>query len=94
MKNEPAFPAWHKQIEKCHLTGMDMPTERPIGGLTIRQYYAGLAMQGMELIDAGKFSAEDIKNKHHKKKAEWAAAMAVEYADALIKALEESDEQP
>lgn len=58
-----------------------MPSmETPITGLTKREHYAGLAMQGgwYDMTDAG-------KAKHY----EYAARACVAMADALLAALEE-----
>jgi hypothetical protein len=54
---------------------------QPAFGLTIRQYYAGLAMQGyLAARWSGRYKHEDL------------ATEAVKQADALIAELEKSDE--
>ena len=75
MKNDPAYPLVYQPIT---------PDGTPIGptyltyGLTKREYFAGLAMQGL-----------CAKQEHFYFKE--AAREAVAYADALLKELEESD---
>lgn len=67
----PAFP----EIRYDH---QNMARET-VGGMTLRQYYAGLAMQGFIAAYAGD---NRTPNPIH------AASEAVEYADSLIAALE------
>jgi len=56
-------------------------------GLTKREHFAGLAMQGVladsKIMDAARID-DDIVTEH------FVAGLAVEYADALLAALEES----
>jgi hypothetical protein len=68
---ETVFPQ-SKQVGVCAITE---------GGLTLRQYYAGLALQGV-MVNAGRngFSFNDTPKE------------AVRQADALIKELEKDDE--
>ena len=56
-------------------------TKEPVGGLTKREYFAGLAMQGL-LVNMGR---NRIRDAHH------AAQEAVECADALIEQLNQSE---
>lgn len=64
MKNEPAFPMY-SEIGNLHATG-----------LTKREYFAGLAMQGL-LCNASNYSQTDVL-----------AVDALKFADALIAELE------
>lgn len=45
--DEPAFPKFEPNYE----FGADFPKLEPTGGLTKREYFAGLAMQGMLASD-------------------------------------------
>lgn len=82
MKNEPAFPTVNYEgpgdgYGTCIMT--------VTGGLTKRQYFAGLAMQGIVMSGLNcemetRFSEESV------------AQAAVEYADALIIELEKPNE--
>ena len=60
-------------------------------GLTKREYFAAMAMQGMNLRDAGNFSKHDREMGIDQDNANWAAEMAVKYADALLAALDDSE---
>lgn len=55
-------------------------------GMTLLQYYAGLAMQGF-------CSYDDESESHWNDKAERYAARAIKMADALIKELEKPTDQ-
>jgi hypothetical protein len=73
--NEPAMPLIEEDENKV---------QRSISpGLTIRQHYAGLAMQGL--------CANSIPGEHHR--PDFLANEAVQYADALIKALNSNQQQ-
>lgn len=70
--NEPVTPV----VLPGHVYG-DGSSELPYAkhdGLTIRQYFAGLAMQGL--------CANSVPGPHHK--SDFLAMEAVQYADALI----------
>ncbi len=60
-------------------------------GLTIREHFAGLAMQGMGNLIRwdGAYSDSDRKDNLSQKHAKWIADAAVRQADALIAALNE-----
>lgn len=45
--SESAMPAYAKGFELCEYTGMEMPGDVVKGGLTKREYFAALAMQGI-----------------------------------------------
>jgi hypothetical protein len=69
-KDTPAYPNTRKKVENgCLITANDL-------GLTKREYFAGLAMQG--LLASGDVASYNI--------TQW----AVEYADTLLEELEES----
>jgi hypothetical protein len=90
MKNEPAFPTqmWDSKLKEA--TWLD-------GGLTKREYFAGLAMQG--LLAAVYSDKEMLKEFTHYKTQHGAVKYvtgreaisinALSYADALLKALED-----
>lgn len=70
-------------INPCHIKGRqgfaDMPTipNREVYGLTKREYFAGLAMQGLLSRDPGKDGVDSIK----------LINISISYADALLEAL-------
>jgi len=74
--NEPAFPTQMWDIENKEATWLD-------GGLTKREWLAGLAMQG--LLSA--LNAHNILELHEKKNRFVLSTTAVDAADALIEAL-------
>lgn len=57
-------------------------------GMSIRTYIATAALSNMDLKDDGKFSNGDWERKEPEQCAQWAAAAAVRYADALIAELQ------
>lgn len=63
----------------------------PSLGLTKREHFAAMAMQTMATKDRGKYSQSDIEGKYHLDHPKWVAQAAVDYADALIKALNEKE---
>lgn len=71
MKDEPAFPG---------IYGVDKKTGKVRFGLTKREYFAGLVMQGM-MAHPRRPMAIDIE-------VDYFATHAVRMADALIKELE------
>ncbi len=73
MKNELVFPQSRTQLNALHES---VGTET-YGGLTKREYYAGLAMQGIISKRDGELNGSD-----------WVAMKALDYADALISELE------
>ncbi len=75
MKNMPAFPI-SKILDYDYNTGK--PIYEHYSGLTIREYFAIMTMQG--------FLAQGIPGRHNTIKE--LIPNAVEYADALIKELE------
>lgn len=78
MKDEPAFPHpehWHVDDQAIH---------KLKGGLTKREYFAAMAMQG---FCANSFYVDNVQG-HHKKMAVHIAEDAIMCADALIKELE------
>jgi len=76
MKNKPAFPDYQILYDR---DGENYSPEilRTLGGMTLREYYAGLAMQG--LISDIKFDEEYSERE--------LAVDAVSLADALIEEL-------
>lgn len=64
--NEPAFPATCTQYDSDH-----EPYVTSVSGMTLRQYYAGLAMQG-------------LLSGPHSYDFEGCAIDSVRYADALL----------
>ena len=55
------------------------------GGLTKREWFAGLAMQMMDLPHDGKYAElNHVANGRAQKDVEWRASVAVRMADALI----------
>ena len=88
--DESAFPQ-----ENGNPVGMNGTIRGPgkiTGGLTKREYFAGLAMQGLKLPHWGDYSTGDHErgtpSTHAKKTAEFAVLLA----DALIKELEKPRE--
>lgn len=77
LPNEPAFG--HAGSEDR--TGGDMPDgnyyHSPVDGLTKREWFAGMALQGILANDCGAYHFD------------LAAEHAIKYADALISALNE-----
>lgn len=68
MKNEPAFPA----EEDTEYPSAVVTTKHQ--GMTLRDYFAAKAMQGLLLDDNGDFSDPN-----------WMAETAYAYADAMLK---------
>lgn len=59
-------------------------------GLTKREHFAGLAMQGLLSCDAFAESTKKLSQERRKNPSEIISGIAVEFADALLAALEES----
>lgn len=57
-------------------------------GLTKREYFAGLAMQAMNLANGDNYSVDDVRMRLPEKHAARHAKAAVRYADALLAELE------
>ncbi len=72
MKNEPAFP--FEQVEAITTNGQEIVKNHL--GLTKREYFAGLAMQGLAARGNSSMSMEGRIER------------AVDYADALLAELE------
>ena len=89
MKNDggPAFPAGHvrKGRARPHDHGSDWVTtditEPRHPGLTVRDWFAGMAMQGLLAQSIGTAMGSDVKH---------CAKYAYEMADAMLAAKEES----
>ena len=85
MKNadKPINPSTSIKISDTEFFEYDLPTkERQYSGLTKREYFAGLAMQGLlALPDKGTFSSFD-------EAIEWMCEVSVKFADELLKQLE------
>lgn len=79
MKNEPAFPVG----EDVLLHRVAVKDLHKYTGLTKREYFAGLAMQGMLSADSDLFGKDSSE----------LAFYAVGQADALLLELEKSDER-
>lgn len=73
MKDEPAFP-------RVVINTLDKEYHEPYQGLTKREYFAAMAMQGLLAHSAYSNGIED------------AADLAVQGADALIESLTEGQE--
>ncbi len=80
MKDEPAFPKTKSQTGKAFWSD-DQYVKRvySVGGLTKREYFAGLAMQGM--VARGKGYDKNVF-----------VESAIEIADALIAELSKDEE--
>lgn len=93
MRDEPVFPA-KGQIRKCDKDGI--PTGEIWGlGLTKREYFAALAMQGIiSNQEELKHSIEVADNSGKLGEMWWdvVADYAIKYADALIAELEKQHE--
>jgi hypothetical protein len=72
--NRPAFPhaAMTEQVT--------VPTQHP--GLTVRELFAGLALQGM--VQRDNYSAQDAAAGYPNQDAKLQARAAVRFADALV----------
>ena len=83
--DQSVYPA-HTVYQDCGLDGNSGPhlTETIQHGMTLRQHYAGLALQGLSHA-----TAPDGTWFHDPKTV---AAAAVEYADALLAELEKQNE--
>lgn len=77
MKNEPAFPSY--QIEDIKCAGWVAPAKMINGGLTKREYFAAMAMQGL---------ANHVYSNGNFRPATEMAKRAIETVDALLKELE------
>jgi hypothetical protein len=81
-RDEPAFPVMEPFEKFNDETGTYVEYHAPVDGLSKREYFAGLAMQGMQqdtMYDAGRATPEQR------------ARLAVIEADALLAALEKSE---
>jgi len=74
-KSKPAFP--RSETGSAEIGQIDPGAP----GMTLREYYAGLAMQGM-IVEGGRFTEPDI-----------VAQFAIAQADALIAALQEDSDE-
>ena len=86
MKNadKPINPSTSIKISNTEFFEYNLPNqERQYSGLTKREHYAGLAMQGLlTLPDKGTFGSFD-------EAIEWICEVSVKFADELLKQLEE-----
>ena len=86
MKNadKPINPGTSIKINDTEFFEYNIPHgERQYSGLTKREHYAGLAMQGLlALPDKGTFGSFD-------EAIEWMCEVSVKFADELLKQLEE-----
>ena len=85
MKNadKPINPSTSIKINDTEFLEYNLPNkERQYSGLTKREHYAGLAMQGLlALPDKGTFGSFD-------EAIEWMCEVSVKFADELLKQLE------
>ena len=73
--DKPAYPGWHQEGQ--------YQTTQWSNGMTLRQYYAGLVMQGLLSGKMGDSSSKDwVKD---------IVEASVEFSDALISELEKSN---
>ena len=86
MKNsdKPINPSTSIKISDTEFFEYNLPNkERQYSGLTKREHYAGLAMQGLlALPDKGTYGSFD-------EAIEWMCEVSVKFADELLKQLEE-----
>ena len=86
MKNadKPINPSTSIKINDTEFFEYNLPNqERQYSGLTKREHYAGLALQGLlALPDKGTFGSFD-------EAIEWMCEVSVKFADELLKQLEE-----
>jgi hypothetical protein len=91
LKDKPAFPSTRE--EEVPLAGQDRAVKVQFhsNGMTLREYYAGLAMQGLL---ANKYVRPNIADINPTPRPENAQLMqvAVQMADALIAELEKQEE--
>ena len=85
MKNadKPIYPTTSQKINETEFFEYNLPNkEKQYSGLTKREYFAGLAMQGLlALPDKGIFGSFD-------EAIEWICEASVKFADELLKQLE------
>ena len=85
MKNadKPIYPTTSQKINETEFFEYNLPNkEKQYSGLTKREYFAGLAMQGLlALPDKGTFGSFD-------EAIEWMCEVSVKFADELLKQLE------
>lgn len=87
MKHEPAFPCVdEKQVKNAFGNTVWQPFGH--NGLTKREWFAGLAMQGF-VLHYSEYVDCNFETKPHE-----TAARAVAYADALLRELEETKDFP
>ena len=88
-ENQPIHPTWMTQNGEQSYTalkeGQKTGYEKHFGGLTKREYFAGLAMQG---ILANPFYAEHLKSNIYIPAEDSVAEFAVKMADELLKQLD------
>ena len=77
--------------------GHDLINAQPgiSGGLTKREYFAGLAMQGLghAMVHDGVYSLNARNIGEDTNDAKWIATSAVRYADALLDALNKDEDK-
>ena len=85
MKNadKPIYPTTSQKINETEFFEYELPNrQRQYSGLSKREYFAGLAMQGLlALPDKGTFGSFD-------EAIEWICEASVKFADKLLKQLE------
>lgn len=90
MHSDPAFPRMSMGIDgRYHLQITD-------GGLTKREWFSGLVMQGLLASLSTEYThklIDDVSKKHQTGKAMCLAIRAIELADALIAELEKTNDQ-
>lgn len=76
-KNKPVYPVVMQQISECDYRAAkpndDIRFQRPMEGITKREYFAAMAMQGLVIWDQSQNNTN-----------EWIAKEAVALADALL----------
>jgi hypothetical protein len=79
MNDQPAFP---RPASEAHQHGMHKPQE----GMTLRDYFAAKAMQGLLTIPAETLS--ESKTDKHERLDSYVSYLAYTMADAMLKARE------
>ncbi len=84
--NPPAFPCSKESVDEANMRLATTTSYAQMSGMTLRQWYAGMALSGL-VVTAKELSDLLTATSGHQsgpKLDEFIAAMAFQYADAMI----------
>lgn len=84
--NKPIYPTTSQKINETEFFEYNLPNkEKQYSGITKREYFAGLAMQGMIS------NPNIVRPKESDEEFKYFSERAIKYADELLKHLEENE---